>query len=1404
MWVAGGNPSRGTYEQHVEIYTPPYLYNSNGTLATRPSITSVTPSVIGYGTSFQVQTPDAANIASVAILRDGAVTHAFNMDQRMVGLVFSAGSGVLNVTGPPDGNTAPPGEYMLFLVNTAGVPSVAKFVQVSKTPTDIPPTGTITSPASDILIAPGQSVSFAGTGTASSGSITGYSWSIRGGSPAKSSLANPGNVTFSTAGTYTAVFTVTDSAGNTDQSPETRIITVASAAAPKLNSLSPTSGNQGASNLSVVLTGTNFLSSPTCAFGSGITINSCTFNSSTKITANINIQSTATTGTRNVTVTNTDGQSSTLTNGFTVASGTGNPAPTITSLSPNSGTQGQSNISVVVTGTNFLTSPTCTFDSDSTGGLTVNSCIYNSATKITVSVTIAANAVLGGHNFTVTDTDGQSATLINGFTVNASSGGAIGFGSGFTAGSMVVNGSAAITAPSLTITNGGASQKGSAWFPTPVNIQSFTTDFSFQLTAGETADGFTWTLQGNTTAALGAAGGELGYTGIAKSVAVKFDLYSNAGEGVDSTGIFLNGVSPYTPAMDMSAAGIDLHSGHVFQVHMTYDGTNLAMTITDATTNATLTQSWPVNISGAVGGTTAFAGFTGGTGGETAVQKILTWTMSTGGGGGGTVATPTFSIPGGTYLGTQSVSLSDATTGASIFYTLDGTQPGTVVGGSTLKYNNTALTVSSSETITALATATGMTTSATASAAYVIQSQVATPTFNPVAGTYATAQSVTITSTSGASIFYTTNGTTPTSGSTPYTAAVNVAASETLKAIATKSGFFDSNVGTAAYVIGGSGGAINFGSGFTAGSMVVNGSAAITAPSLTITNGGTSQKGSAWFPTAVNIQTFTTDFSFQLTAGDTADGFTWALQGNTTAALGAAGGELGYTGIAKSVAVKFDLYSNAGEGVDSTGIFLNGVSPYTPAIDLSTAGIDLHSGHVFQVHMTYDGTNLVMTITDVTTNATFTQTWAVNISGAVGGTTAFAGFTGGTGGSTAVQKILTWTMSTGGGGGGTVATPTFSIPGGTYLGTQSVSLSDATTGASIFYTLDGTQPGTAVGGSTLKYNNTALTVSSSETIKALATATGMTTSATASAAYVIQSQVATPTFNPVAGTYATAQPVTITSTSGASIFYTTNGTTPTSSSTPYTAAVNVAVSETLKAIATKSGFFDSNVGTAAYVIGSAPQISYASGFTAGNLTFNGNTKLNGTRLQLNDTTSPLPNASAWFNTPINIQKFTTDFTFQITTPNADGMTFTIQNAGLPALGGGGGGLGYGPDAPGGSQPFIANSVAVKFDIYDNEGEGVNSTGLYTGGASPTTPATTFAGGVNLHNGHIFSAHIVYDGTTLTMTVTDTTATTNTFTKSWTVNIPSTVGANTAYVGFTGGIGGLTSRQEVVTWTYTVN
>jgi PKD repeat protein len=227
VWFAGSNPKRGSYEQHMEIYSPPYLFTASGGPATRPTITNI-PLSVGFGAAFQIQTPDAAAISSIALVRPGSPTHAFDQEQRLVNLSFTVGSGVLNVRAPPNGNVAPPGYYLLFILNSSGVPAVAKFVQLTSTPADQPPTATITSPASDVAITAGQSVFFSGSGSDPDGAISAYSWSFPGGNPSSSNLANPGNVIYSTPGTYVASLTVTDNAGLTSP-PATRTITVNSA-----------------------------------------------------------------------------------------------------------------------------------------------------------------------------------------------------------------------------------------------------------------------------------------------------------------------------------------------------------------------------------------------------------------------------------------------------------------------------------------------------------------------------------------------------------------------------------------------------------------------------------------------------------------------------------------------------------------------------------------------------------------------------------------------------------------------------------------------------------------------------------------------------------------------------------------------------------------------------------------------------------------------------------------------------------------------------------------------------------------------------------------------------------------------------------------------------------------------
>ncbi len=184
--------------------------------------------------------------------------------------------------------------------------------------------------------------------------------------------------------------------------------------------------------------------------------------------------------------------------------------------------------------------------------------------------------------------------------------------------------------------------------------------------------------------------------------------------------------------------------------------------------------------------------------------------------------------------------------------------------------------------------------------------------------------------------------------------------------------------------------------------------------------------------------------------------------------------------------------------------------------------------------------------------------------------------------------------------------------------------------------------------------------------------------------------------------------------------------------------------------------------------------------------------------------------------------FTTTFTFHQlpgSNPLADGMAFVIQAdpRGASALGPSGGGLGYGPDNPGGNgntPGVIVNSLALKFDLYSNAGEGINSTGIFSGGRSPTIRDPNLGtvdplhpdqsidltgSGIDLHSGHTFQVTLTYNGTTLTETILDT-VTNATFSHDYLVNIPGIIGSTTAYVGFTGGTGGLTAVQDVLSWT----
>jgi hypothetical protein len=120
----GGGCCNAPDQMNAEIFSPPYLFKG-----ARPTI-SAAPSTVSYGTQFVVTTPNAASISSAVLIRNGAVTHQMDRSQNYVPLAFSVGSGTLNVQMPSNRNLAPPGDYMLFIVNGGGVPSVASMMTI--------------------------------------------------------------------------------------------------------------------------------------------------------------------------------------------------------------------------------------------------------------------------------------------------------------------------------------------------------------------------------------------------------------------------------------------------------------------------------------------------------------------------------------------------------------------------------------------------------------------------------------------------------------------------------------------------------------------------------------------------------------------------------------------------------------------------------------------------------------------------------------------------------------------------------------------------------------------------------------------------------------------------------------------------------------------------------------------------------------------------------------------------------------------------------------------------------------------------------------------------------------------------------------------------------------------------
>jgi hypothetical protein len=219
-------------------------------------------------------------------------------------------------------------------------------------------------------------------------------------------------------------------------------------------------------------------------------------------------------------------------------------------------------------------------------------------------------------------------------------------------GDLTANGSATFTDAGAQLTTSATFQVGSLFSTSRVEITAFTTSFTFRFTPGSipVGNGITFTIQGDTPATVGPAGGGLGYgpdaptaaqRGIRNSVAVKFKTVTNAGgETTNNTGLFTDGRSPSVPEAGsgnvlvnlnpnvINLSGPDPANPDPIHVDMTYDGTTLFVRITDTVTGLFADQTYTVDIAGQVGAGAAYVGFTAATGGiHTAFQVIQDWTF---------------------------------------------------------------------------------------------------------------------------------------------------------------------------------------------------------------------------------------------------------------------------------------------------------------------------------------------------------------------------------------------------------------------------------------------------------------------------------------------------------------------------------------------------------------------------------------------------------------------------------------------------------------------------------------------------------------------------------------------------------------------------------------------------------
>jgi hypothetical protein len=589
-------------------------------------------------------------------------------------------------------------------------------------------------------------------------------------------------------------------------------------------------------------------------------------------------------------------------------------------------------------------------------------------------------------------------------------------------------------------------------------------------------------------------------------------------------------------------------------------------------------------------------------------------------------ATPQFSVGSGLYPDAQSLVLTTTTVGGVIHYTTDGSDP--ILASPTYV---TPLLISSSVTVKARAYKGDYLPSSLASATYVIGTNqlVALPTFAPPAGTYSTAQNVRINcATPGATIYFTIDGSEPSSASTPFTADINIPLSSTLtiKAIAYKAGLITSQVATATYVVTNKVTAVTFNpvggpytsaqqvalSTATAGAYImygINGGAMalytnpITVPvnsTMTISsqafkeNWTASDIGTATYTITNSVSfnqpmlvpapgTFSNAQSVTIAAPIPATAQVWYTLDGSDPADPANPNRFLYTGAFVidgnanlNVVAIADGWANA-VSANNIYIFNAQIPAYTPfpgyyPNPTAVSIISGTSGSTIYYTMNAGDPNNLSPVygTPITINSNTTfKAYAVK-----------AGYY--------PSPIITGIYGIGGIPMATVVSPVFNPIAGTYETARTVSISSATPGASIRYTLDGTIPSATSG---IVYNGATpipLSLDSYNMIRAIAyMADGSYfPSPVATSEYTITGQIADVAFTPPAGTYATPQTVFLScATAGVYFRYTTNGSNPDINSALYSSAgIYIDQNTVIKARAYRQGWTDSAAGTAIYNI----------------------------------------------------------------------------------------------------------------------------------------------------------------------------------------------------------------------------